>query len=184
MKRLLASAIGLALLLSCDRPMIDTYERCAVANLKTLTTAQADFRANDRDGDKAENFWVKDVAGLWGLQAGGEPLRLIDRHAAKADRTPGRGAYPGHADEPPSCGYFFGALKRYGQGGKAVDYDDGKGRNPARFGLIAWPEKVLRKGMPTYIVSERNEIYSKDTGGKPVEEFPEDPPAAGWKREN
>ena len=182
--RFFGCALAAVALLSCDGAQIDSNQRCAVANFKTLTVAETDFRENDRDGDKDANFWVKDLSGLWGLQAGGEPLRLIDRHTAKADRTPGRGAYVGHADEPPNCGYFFGALKRYRQDGKAIDYDDGKGRNASRFGFVAWPERLLRRGMLTYIVSERGAIYSKDTGGKPVEEFPEDPAKEGWKRED
>ncbi len=177
-------ALASVLLLSCDGAAIDSNQSCAVATLKTLTVAETDFRANDRDGDTTANYWVKDLSGLWGLQAGGEPLRLIDQKPAKADRTPGRGTYVGLVDEPPSCGYFFGALKRYRQDGKAIDYDEGKGRNASRFGFVAWPERLRRRGMPTYIVSEGGTIYSKDTGGKPIEEFPEDPTKEGWRQEH
>ncbi len=156
-------------------------QRNASASLKTLATAQADFRANDRDDDKVNNFWVKDVAGLYGIETGGEAIKLIDPGIAHADRTSGKGKYPSVKEESPKAGHHFAALKRYREGGKSAAYDDGKGRNNSRFAFVAWPAQYPQGGRMTFIISEENTIFEKDTGGKPVEEYPEDPRKEGWK---
>lgn len=63
-------------------------ERNASASLKTLATAEVDFRSNDRDGNKVTDFWTYDVAGLYMLRVGGATvpmLKLIDSSIAGAD---------------------------------------------------------------------------------------------------
>src|SRR5205814_1790487 len=40
-------------------------ERSAATSLKTLTTAEADFRANDRDWNHVNDYWTGNVAGLY-----------------------------------------------------------------------------------------------------------------------
>lgn len=63
-------------------------ERNASASLKTLATAETDFRSNDRDGNKINDFWTFDVAGLYMLRAGGATvprIQLIDSSIAGAD---------------------------------------------------------------------------------------------------
>src|SRR6185436_9860966 len=42
-------------------------ERNPSTSLETITSAQADFRANDRDGDGINQFWRGDIAGLYAL---------------------------------------------------------------------------------------------------------------------
>ncbi|MCI0544420.1 MAG: DUF2950 domain-containing protein, partial [Actinobacteria bacterium] len=155
-------------------------QRNAQACLKTLATAQVDFRSNDRDNDRVNNFWVKDVAGLYGIETSGEAIKLIMLQTAQADRTAAKGAYPSVKDEKPQAGHHFAALKRYREGGKAIPYDDGKGRNVSRFGFVAWPVQYPSGGRMTYIINEGNTVYQKDTGGKTVEEYPEDPRQEGW----
>ena len=176
MRRLLP----LVLLLGCHEWSRD---RSAAAFLKTIVAAQADFRENDRDEDGSGNFWVKDVAGLYGLDTGKGPMKLIHINDAQADRTPGGGRYPSVAKVEPQIGrYWYAALKSYRQDGKSVAYDDGTGRNLFRFALAAFPGDFYGEGSRlTFIVSERNIIYSKDTRGKPPEEFPEDPLKDGWQ---
>src|SRR5213592_4255451 len=65
-------------------------ERCGAGGpLKTLTSAQADFRAGDRDANGVEDFWVKDVAGLYttpGVDK--QQIRLIELKLALADEHP------------------------------------------------------------------------------------------------
>jgi len=158
----------------------ESNQRNASARLKSAVTAQADFRANDRDADKENNYWVKDVAGLYGLEAGGEAIQLIEPEIAQADRTAGKGTYPSVKEEKPSAGYYFATLKRYQEEGKGVPYDQGKGRNLNRFGLITYPAEYPKTGKLTYIVNEANVIFSKDTRGRPIEEFPVDPKKDGW----
>lgn len=43
------------------------HERCSSASLKTLSVAEADFRANDRDWCSVNDFWTGDVVGLYTL---------------------------------------------------------------------------------------------------------------------
>ncbi|HUR38945.1 MAG TPA: hypothetical protein VM222_05605, partial [Planctomycetota bacterium] len=63
-----------------------SYERVPSSTLKSLTSAQADFRANDRDGDKLHQFWRADIAGLYALAPGGGPaIRLIELSTAAAE---------------------------------------------------------------------------------------------------
>src|SRR5688500_17803531 len=80
----LVAALALPGLLSSQRA---SNERGASAALKTLASAQADFRENDRDGNKVQDFWTRDVAGLYGVVPAGETetIKLIDRSVAGAD---------------------------------------------------------------------------------------------------
>jgi hypothetical protein len=44
-------------------------ERCASISLKTLTVAEPDFRANDRDWCHVDDFWTADVRGLYTMSS-------------------------------------------------------------------------------------------------------------------
>jgi hypothetical protein len=154
----------------------------AAAGLKTLNSAQQDFQAHDRDEDGVKNFWVRDVAGLYGFDPGKGPIKLTDISLAQADRTLGKGRYASVPKEAPYVeSYSYAALKRYRESGKSVAYDDGTGRNPSHFGIVAFPEEYSESSKLTFILNEKNTLYSKDTRGRPPEEFPEDPLKEGWK---
>ncbi|HVR83252.1 MAG TPA: type II secretion system protein, partial [Planctomycetota bacterium] len=56
------AAIAIPGLLSSQRA---SNERNASTSLKTLTSAEADFRANDRDWNHVNDFWTGDVKGLY-----------------------------------------------------------------------------------------------------------------------
>src|SRR5688572_15305987 len=58
------AAIAIPGLLAAQRP---SNERNASTSLKTITTAEADFRSNDRDGNRAMDFWTLDVYALYGM---------------------------------------------------------------------------------------------------------------------
>ena len=159
-------------------------DRSAAVILETCLSAQDDFRSNDRDQDSLEMYWVKDVAGLYGFDPGKGPISLIDKKTAQADRTPEGDNYASIIEKKQFIGYYFGALKSYREDGKSVPYDDGMGRNPSRFGFLAYPAEKsadeIALGTLTFITNEKGTTYSKNTGGKPVWEFPEDPIAEGW----
>ena len=54
-------------------------ERQAMTTLHTITSAESDFRANDRDWNRANDFWVADVSGLWRVEAPKEgAIKLIE----------------------------------------------------------------------------------------------------------
>src|SRR5258706_5133636 len=87
------AAIAIPGLLSSQRA---SNERNASTSLKTLTSAQADFRANDRDGNKVNDFWTANVSGLYTMtnaaMAGpvansttGPSIKLIDLSLPSAD---------------------------------------------------------------------------------------------------
>src|SRR5436190_13328249 len=56
------AAIAIPGLLSSQRA---SNERNASTSLKTLSSAEADFRANDRDWNHVNDFWTANVAGLY-----------------------------------------------------------------------------------------------------------------------
>jgi prepilin-type N-terminal cleavage/methylation domain-containing protein len=58
------AAIAIPGLLAAQRA---SNERNASASLKTLATSESDFRSNDRDNDKAGNFYVGSIYGLYAL---------------------------------------------------------------------------------------------------------------------
>jgi type II secretory pathway pseudopilin PulG len=128
-------------------------ERSAAAMLKTLTSAESDFRANDRDGNGVPDFWTKDVAGLYHLVPPGssEPIQLISKDLANADPTrPCAKTMPG---------YWFEAMDKDQEG---LDYRQGprKDRNPTRLGFLARPED-RSTGRSVFYVNEGNTIFRR-----------------------
>jgi hypothetical protein len=160
-------------------------ERTVARALKTFTTAQADFRMNDRDGNLINDFWVKDVAGLYGIEAGGAPINLIAPRPANADTSPNRGVYEGLSEyaEPESYhGYFFSVLEKEDIGAGPQPLDAGDGRNRKLFGFVAYPAEYGVTGTKSFIVSADNTLWWKDVGGETVTVFPGDPAAEGWRK--
>src|SRR6185436_15892203 len=82
--------VGADILMSKGVIGMNHNEASAAASLKTLMSAEADFRANDRDANKVNDFWVADVAALYGLvpATGGESIKLIELSVAAADAAP------------------------------------------------------------------------------------------------
>lgn len=68
------AAIAIPGLLAAQRA---SNERNASASLKTFNTAQADFRANDRDNNRMLDFWTGDVFGLYGVYPASSDGTLI-----------------------------------------------------------------------------------------------------------
>ena len=56
------AAIAIPGLLSSQRA---ANERNASTSLKTVSTAQADFRSNDRDWNHVNDYWTYNLAGLY-----------------------------------------------------------------------------------------------------------------------
>jgi hypothetical protein len=180
-----------------DLAMIPANELGAMRTLKTFTTAQADFRSNDRDGNRTMDFYTRDVAGLFALKGAtglgveatpgkeGDPvMRLIEPSAAMADATEGRWEYPilGITDPEPKSGFLFASLKHYEEGGNLMAYHDGSGRTPDKFGFVAYPAEYGVTGRRTFLVNEANMIWSKDLAGEDIDTFPANPAESGWAR--
>jgi len=150
-------------------------ERPASTYLKTITSAQADFRANDRDGDGVNQFWRADIAGLYALTPGGGPaIRLIERSLAMADAHP-MYEIGAEGDRAPLKGYWFRSIK--GADEKTIDA-------ASRFAAVAYPADYPKSGRWTFIVNENNTIFRADLGhGKGIDVFPSDEELkARWKK--
>ena len=83
------AAISIPGLLSSQR---STNERATFGSLKTFVTAEADFRANDRDSNRVQDYWTADVCGLYSLSstiAPNDPIKLIDINLGAADISGG-----------------------------------------------------------------------------------------------
>jgi hypothetical protein len=175
---------------------IAANERNASFTLKTFATAQADFRSNDRDANRLNDFWVGDVSGLYRIDAG-EAIKLIEESAAAADARPcvpldKAGSFPAGKEAAkfvalgkpaPKAGYWFAAVPSYeDETGATVKYDQGNGRNASMFGFCTYPAEHPKTGKFTYLISEYYTVWKKDTGGKPVELMPQDLRKAGWTK--
>jgi hypothetical protein len=143
-----------------------SFERTSSTTLKTICSAQADFRANDRDGDGVNQFWRADIAGLYAMTPGGGPaIRLIELSTALADARP---AYDLSAYGPraPRAGYWFRALRHADE--KDLDAVH-------RFAAVAYPADYPKSGRYTFIVDENNTLFRADLGhGRGIEVFPTD----------
>lgn len=156
--------------------------RNAAASLKTLTSAEADFRANDRDDNQVNDFWVGDVSQLYLMEARKEPIKLIEMSVARADAAPKAPL----EDQASKAGYLYRAMTTDETG---APYDRGGGRNTSKFAFCAHPEEYkpqawyrqdVHVSIWTFIVNEENVIWRKDTGAQPVTRWPKDLQAEGW----
>jgi hypothetical protein len=152
--------------------------RPASFNLKTLASAEADFRANDRDGNGVNDFWRIDVSGLYTLAPKGttEMIKLIDMSVAGADDIPeGTGNVGDMGIEidvssiispGPKGGYWFRALRHA---------DEAQTLDSNRFAFCAFPDSPTA-GRWTYIVDEGNTVFKADLGpgARGPEVFPDE----------
>jgi hypothetical protein len=132
-------------------------ERGAAASLKTIASAQEDFRANDRDGNGLEDYWRRDVAGLG---------NLIDRTVAEADDRPIKSADRRY----PRAGYWFRALR----------FADERDPDPQRFAACAFPESPSA-GRRMFIISHEKQVWWKAAQPGGIEVFPAAPEKEGWE---
>jgi hypothetical protein len=158
-------------------------ERYASTSLKTLSSAEADFRANDRDWNHVNDFWTGDVKGLYTMTSAAEkgagtsptdpPLRLIEIEVAGADADPTlipAGGENMKLQRPhyTTAGYWFAALvldmtlKDAEEATYKMDTGGtppmGKCHNTSKFGFIAFPDTTW-EGKYTFVVNENNTIY-------------------------
>ncbi len=154
-------------------------DRNASASLKTLTSAQADFRSNDRDGDQKLDYWVGDVAGLYCIETNGQPIKLIEVSVAGADVAPKTNVAK-WATPSSKAGYSYAVIPFKADG---TPYDEGNGRNPSAFAFCAFPAKYESWSRYTLIVDEANTIYRKDIPDpKRILRWPKDLAAEGWTK--
>jgi hypothetical protein len=164
---------------------IGEHEREVSRLLKSLTSAEADFRANDRDWNHVNDFWTGDVAGLYyvtpNVQGAPPEIRLIERGIAEADARPLKPLVPAPV---PYHGYYFLAMDEddglRGDPERLYKQDTdgnpfmGKVHNTSKFGFCAYPAQYGVTGRFTYIVNENNTIFRINLGGQAMPHFPDD----------
>jgi prepilin-type N-terminal cleavage/methylation domain-containing protein len=178
------AAIAIPGLLAAQR---SSNERNASTSLKTVTTAQADFRSNDRDGNRTSDFWTADVYALYGMigitgsstaiaadsATASNHIKLLEPSLAGADgRTDvvlyGNVEFAGAiVNGSVKAGYVFRALHNEVTGGVSttlLNDTDGAGQfyglchDNDRFGFIAFPAS-LNSGKLCFVVNEDNTIW-------------------------
>lgn len=196
----IVAAIAIPSLLNSHR---SANERNASGSLKSLATAQADFRSNDRDINRVQDFWTGDVAGLFSIDdasTGAAPpsaIRLIDLGLALADLSTMPGSLvnrnygtPVTAYGIPSAkaGCWYWALIEDLQatlnGGNGVPRQDTEGagmmcHNTSRFACAALPESYGTSGTKAFIVNEANTMFTRDCGTDVLATGPV-PPLPTW----
>lgn len=118
-------------------------EQAAQAALKRISGAQADFRGNDRDRNFIQDYWTRDVSGLFYVSVDGRPIQLIDPEIAAADALP---ALPRLQPAVPYHGYYFRALRL---------------EDAARFAVRAYPAEPGVTGRYTFTIDEGNTIVQE-----------------------
>jgi len=172
------AAIAIPGLLQSQRA---SNERNASASLKTLATAEADLRSNDRDGNHVNDFWTADVEGLYTLfPSGGAAtsiIKLIELSVAGADGFTLGAQAAGAADggtlgtaalttPQPKAGYWYVALSQTMESGAAVTYNQqviAGGRvnyNSSAFGFTAFPDSYSA-GRTVFIINEGNTMFKR-----------------------
>jgi len=177
----IVAAIAIPGLISSQR---SSYERNSSTSLKTICVAEADFKANDRDANKVNDYWTADVKGLYTMtsfsQAGNAgsttdpPLRLIELSIAAADAdgvtTPAGGEnmdVTTFGVPANKGGYWYLALTLdNGTSGADVTYKQDTGgalpmgsiHNLTRYGFITFPDSPSF-GKYVFIVNENGAVF-------------------------
>jgi hypothetical protein len=160
-------------------------ERNTSTSLKTLSSAEADFRANDRDWNHVNDFWTGDVKGLYTMTSAkvrgagslpdDPPIKLIEVSVAAADADPtlipaGGENLPLRSFGTPSAkaGYWFAAMLRdqtLKDTPEAIYKQDtagtpsmGKCHNLSKFGFTAFPD-LWSAGKYRFVVNENSTIF-------------------------
>ena len=154
-------------------------ERNASASLKTFTAAEVDFRANDRDGNKIQDFWTRDVSGLYGLcpVESDQPLKLIDISLSGADSAPrGTAAAPIAGDQvnnlffsvtAPKASFWFVAFEQdelgvpYAQETLGIaPFTNQPWFHRTKFAFLAYPENYSA-GRQVFVINEAHSIFRR-----------------------
>jgi hypothetical protein len=121
--------------------------------LRSIASAQADFRANDRDGNGIPDFWRGDIAGLYAIKNKGEELRLIELSVALADDRPLRDLRA-FGTPAPKAGFKVRAIPHAGE----------TCPGPDRFAACSFPAPIEEGRHGTYLIQEDNIVYKKILG--------------------
>ena len=178
-------------------------ERNFSTSLKTLASAEADFRANDRDWNHVNDFWTADVKGLYTMTSAAVPgaapnsttdpsIKLIELSVASADAdvtffSAGGENLPITDFAVPSAkaGYWFAALRSDLSTTPATPYAQdtqgktamGRVHHESSFGFMAFPDSPS-SGKYVCIVNQNNTIFRTAAIG-PCRSGTANPPGLG-----
>ena len=121
---------------------ISSNERATSASMKTIATAETDFRSNDRGSNNVRDFWTGDLARLFAMTSAAasgtadDPIKLIDVALASCDSGPlGPGDAGGeygditeYGEVSPKAGYWISVLDM--DGSSNDNYQKNTGGNP------------------------------------------------------
>jgi type IV pilus assembly protein PilA len=183
------AAIAIPGLLSSQRA---SNERNASTSLKTLASAEADFRSNDRDWNHVNDFWTANIAGLYTMTSAAvtgavansttDPsIKLIELSVASADADNTFHAAGGEnlalsnfAVPSAKAGYWYMALLTdntlAGSAESTYQVDTGgtpvmaSVHNTSKFGFLTFPDSQSA-GKYVFIVNENNTIFRSATSG-------------------
>jgi hypothetical protein len=131
------------------------------ANLKMFSTAEADFRANDRDWNHINDFWTGGRVRPLSSEArrGSTAADPIDHgRAGRCRRGAATGVRgPGSRVSPEAWLWILAP--------DAAVVSAQKGRSPSEFSIAAYPAEYGVSGRRTFIINESNVIFSKDLAG-------------------
>jgi len=135
-------------------------ETNAVGSCRAYAEAQTIFHRNDWDNDGIMEYAARFPLLASTLDATGTPIQFLDGAFARA-LTP----------KNPKHGYYF--VDMVSIAGAKIDF-------VTEFGVCAVPAVYGPGTRRTFIVTTMGTVFAKDTGGKPVFDFPKDPGKAGW----
>jgi hypothetical protein len=150
-------------------------ERNFTTSLKTLASAEADFRTNDRDWNHVNDFWTADVKGLYTLTSVAAPgstpnsttdpsIKLIELSVARADADDT--FYSADGENVPlrefalptaKAGYWYAALRSDLSSTPPTTYAQTV-RHRSKFGFLGFPDSPS-EGKYVGIVNESNTLY-------------------------
>jgi len=172
------AAIAIPGLLQSQRA---SNERNASASLKTMATAEADFRSNDRDGNHVNDYWTRDVTGLFTAfppaSTTASAIKLVDRSIATADAinyapiaagaaNPGTDPISLYGAPSPKAGYWYFHLwwsmdpAVSGPYGVSTDASGLTIHNNSMFGFGAYPD-TYSSGRQLFMINEGNTMFKR-----------------------
>lgn len=150
--------------------VLTANERSAALYLRILCTAEADYRANDLDGNGINDFWTANLSEF-------SRLGLLPKEVALADARP---RIPLAPKPVPFRGYYFEALETdysvsppepYQQD---TDRKSGKVHHLHKFAFIAYPATPGVTGRFVFIINDNNNLYYNHDATRQLSGWPKD----------
>ena len=134
--------------------------------------AKAEHDYVDRIIDENDGYWTADVSGLYRAKINGQPIALLGEETARLDVHPANLPIEAPLPAPPAT-KPNDELPKYAIAVVPVP-------SSAHFAFCAYPFGYGRVGRQTYLLTDANTLWVKDTEGKAVDRLPDNPEADGW----